>query len=47
MLMTSIDAIVDGTGLAVHFAFYTQWNMNDTDLLDRYRAYAEENICVR
>jgi hypothetical protein len=42
----STDVILDGTGLAVHFAFHTQGEMEDTDLLDRYRAYAQENICV-
>jgi hypothetical protein len=42
----SIDVILDGMALAVHFAFRTQGEMEDTDLLDRYRAYAQENICV-
>jgi hypothetical protein len=45
--------IVDGSGLAVHFAFGSQYNAHDgkgigwTDLLGRYRAYAEEMICPR
>lgn len=43
----SADAIIDGTGLAVHFAFFTQRELEATDLLDRYKAYAEENICIR
>jgi hypothetical protein len=43
----SADVIIDGTGLAVHFAFFTQRELEATDLLDRYKAYAEENICIR
>ena len=43
--------VVDGTGLAVHFAFNPQRRAHNgqalawTDALDRYRAYAEENVC--
>ena len=43
--------IVDGHGLAVHFAFGPQREAHErkglfnTDLLARYRAYAEELIC--
>ena len=43
--------LVDGTGLAVHFAFGPQYKANEgkgvawTDLLARYRAYAEDMIC--
>ncbi len=43
--------IVEGTGLAVHFSFSPQRRVHDdrslewTDLLGRYRGFAEENIC--
>lgn len=43
--------IVDGTALAVHFAFNNQYSAHDnkglrwTDALDRYHAYAEEMVC--
>jgi hypothetical protein len=45
--------IVDGHGLAVHFAFGPQRRAHDsnslsqTDLLSRYRAYAQEMVCRR
>jgi hypothetical protein len=44
-------AVMEGTGLAVHFGFGTQvmahdWHgLHDTDALDRYRAFAEERVC--
>jgi hypothetical protein len=43
--------IVDGTALAVHFAFNPQYTAHEkkavtwTDALDRYRAFADEMIC--
>lgn len=44
--------IVDGTALAVHFAFGSQYNAFEgkkgirwTDALDRYTAYADEMVC--
>jgi hypothetical protein len=43
--------IVDGTGMVVHFSFGDQYRAHDgkgvtwTDLLKRYRSYAEEMIC--
>lgn len=43
--------IVDGSGLAVHFAFGPQYRAHGwkgltwTDLIDRYRGYAEETVC--
>jgi hypothetical protein len=47
------DIVIDGNGLAVHNG-YTSMAAQDgnlgiegTDVLDRYRLYAEENICVR
>lgn len=43
--------VVDGTGLAVHFAFSPQSRAHEgrglswTDALSRYAAYAEEKVC--
>ena len=43
--------IVDGTALAVHFAFNPQYTAHEkqavawTDALSRYRAYADEMVC--
>ncbi|KAK7708967.1 hypothetical protein SLS64_006447 [Diaporthe eres] len=43
--------VMDGTGLAVHFAFGPQYRAHDhhgladTDLLMRYKSYAEEMVC--
>ena len=46
-----IDAVMDGHGTAVHFSFkpmrFGTSDLETTDLLDRYRAYAEENICIK
>jgi hypothetical protein len=43
-----VDAILDGSGLAVHYSFDAQKaGIENTDLLDRWRAYAEENVCKR
>jgi len=44
------DAVIDGKAVAAHYAF--SWQVRDggiekTDVLERYRAYAEENICHR
>jgi hypothetical protein len=39
-------AVVEGRGLAAHYSFGPQREgMAKTDVLDRYRAFAEENIC--
>jgi hypothetical protein len=44
--------VVDGTGLAVHFAFMPQYSAHEgkgvtwTDALKRYGAYAKEMICL-
>jgi hypothetical protein len=44
-------AVMEGSGLAVHFGFGIQVNSNnwhgihDTDALDRYRAFADEKVC--
>jgi hypothetical protein len=43
--------VVDGTGIATHFAFRTQRDAHGgkglawTDALSRYRAYAQEKVC--
>lgn len=40
------NAVADGRGVAVHYSFNAQiGGMSKTDILDRYRAYAQENIC--
>ena len=45
------DVVLDGHGTAVHFGYYVMKSNDEkagidyTDVLDRYRAYAEENIC--
>ncbi|KAF2403012.1 hypothetical protein EJ06DRAFT_472081 [Trichodelitschia bisporula] len=45
---TRRHAIVDGRALAAHYSFEPQRDgMASTDVLDRYRAFAEENICVQ
>ena len=44
-------AVMEGTGLAIHFGFGAQviahdWHgIHDTDALDRYRAFADERVC--
>jgi hypothetical protein len=54
LLTVHTDVIVDGTVLSVHFAFGPQrkqfksekeGGLYHTDLLSRYKAYAEENVC--
>ncbi|KAI5459386.1 hypothetical protein BGZ63DRAFT_360853 [Mariannaea sp. PMI_226] len=38
--------VADGRGMAVHYSFGSQrGGMDTTDILERYRAYARENIC--
>ncbi|GME49707.1 uncharacterized protein LTHEOB_5097 [Neofusicoccum parvum] len=45
--MTGRHAVVDGRGLVAHYSFGPQQDgMRSTDILDRYRAFTEENICV-
>ncbi|KAG8529541.1 uncharacterized protein KY384_006178 [Bacidia gigantensis] len=39
--------LVNTHAIAAHFGFRSQAEMYDTDLLDRYRAYANENICTK
>lgn len=38
--------LVNTHAIAAHFSFRSQHEMYDTDLLDRYRAYANEMICT-
>jgi hypothetical protein len=43
---TGRGAVVDGKALVVRFAHQEQRNgLESTDLLDRYKGYAEENVC--
>lgn len=39
--------IVNTHAVAAHFSFRTQHELYDTDLLDRYRAYANEMVCTK
>ena len=44
------DAVIDGKAVASHYAFRSQTRYGKglewTDVLDRYRAYADENVCT-
>ncbi|KAL8920436.1 MAG: hypothetical protein Q9172_004483 [Xanthocarpia lactea] len=39
--------LVNTHAVAAHFSFRTQHELYDTDLLDRYRAYANEMVCTK
>lgn len=39
--------LVNTHAIAAHFSFRTQHELYDTDLLDRYRAYANEMVCKK
>ena len=45
--------VIDGNGLAVHNGYMSmaaqdgKLGIEGTDILDRYRLYAEEHVCVR
>lgn len=42
------DAVVDGRAIVSHYTFLPQRSgLESTDILERYRAYAEEFICPR
>ena len=47
------DVVIDGHGVAVHWGYRSMSARKDsvgleaTDVLDRYRLYAEENVCGR
>lgn len=41
------DAIMDGRGLVAHYSYqFMKQGMDTTDVIDRYRAFAEDGICV-
>ena len=42
-----IALFVNTHAIAAHFSFRTQHELYDTDLLSRYRAYANEMICTK
>lgn len=48
--LVRLAAVADGTGLVAHHAYFPQVDkgagMWTTDVLDRYRAFALENICT-
>ena len=46
VLTRSLENLVQTHALAAHFSFAVQHEMYDTDLLSRYRAYANEMICT-
>lgn len=46
LMMVIIALLVNTHAIAAHFSFRSQHEMYDTDLLDRYRAYANEMICT-
>lgn len=39
--------LINTHAIAAHFSFRSQHEMYDTDLLDRYRAYANEMVCTK
>lgn len=49
VLTCDVDAVADGRGVVAHYSFGSQiggkGGMKTTDILDRYRAFAAENIC--
>lgn len=45
MLTPPPALLVNTHAIAAHFSFRTQHEVYDTDLLDRYRAYANEMVC--
>ena len=38
--------VADGRGLVAHYSFGSQRTLGTTDILDRYRSYAKENVCT-
>jgi hypothetical protein len=41
------DAVADGRGVVAHYSFGIQREgMDQTDVLDRYRSFALDNICA-
>jgi hypothetical protein len=45
MLTILTGLYVHTQALASHYAFKTQKTLGSTDVLSRYRAYANENVC--
>lgn len=49
MLTCAIDAVMNGHAIASHYCFNAQrkggTGMEWTDVLARYKAYADENVC--
>jgi hypothetical protein len=46
MRLTKMPGLLVHTqALASHYAFRTQQELDRTDVLNRYRAYADENVC--
>ncbi|OAA34324.1 hypothetical protein NOR_08540 [Metarhizium rileyi] len=39
------SAVADGRGVIAHYSFGPQSGLGTTDILDRYRSYAKENVC--
>lgn len=47
ILIFVVDAVIDGRGVAVHWSFGSQRDgMKTADVLERYRNFAQENICA-
>lgn len=46
ILTSNTEVLVQTHALAAHFSFGAQPEMYDTDLLSRYRAYANEMVCT-
>ena len=49
--MSGADAVMNGRAIAAHFTFSAQRHhskgMEWTDVLSRYKAYADEKVCRR
>lgn len=47
LTLVIIALLVNTHAIAAHFSFRSQHEMYQTDLLDRYRAYANEMVCTK
>lgn len=47
LIMAKPALLVNTHAIAAHFSFRSQHEMYDTDILDRYRAYANEMVCTK
>ncbi len=45
MLTLPSGLLIHTQAVASHYAFRTQETLDSTDVLSRYRAYANENVC--